>query len=227
MAAIPSPPALQALLAAVLVLAACTTTSTATNSGTTTDSPTTFTTAPTTTPPTTSPSPSRIDGVPPDLVTLLDAPMPVVDLTLTGPSDLERWFEEWLRWRTWLGANPTTAESVLSLGLSGSALEGHRVSFEQAITADPDMAGLAEPWEIVRIDGGFAAWEPDQLDQALSVVVTVRRTDFYTVSGDQLLGTAVAADVMTPLALILVPAVAPNGEIVWLVDSLRPVGPIP
>ena len=66
-----------------------------------------------------------VDGVPGDLLALIGAPMPEVDLTIESEEDVERWLSEVFIWNAWLGANPTTSESVLGLVLEGSYLDSY------------------------------------------------------------------------------------------------------
>lgn len=99
-----------------------TTTSVVTTVTTTTTSSTTTTiVAPTTSPSTTTVPESE---VPAELLALIGAPMPEVDLTIDGPEDVERWFADFFRWEDWLVANPEHANDEMAFrGEYGASLQ--------------------------------------------------------------------------------------------------------
>lgn len=113
-----------AVLASAVLLCACTSTSAtppssvATSTTTSTSTTTTTTVAATTTTSTvaTTTTVLEVDGVPAELLALIGAPMPEVDLTIESEDDVERWLEEFGRWNHWIYANPTLMESTLLVG---------------------------------------------------------------------------------------------------------------
>ncbi|NND83883.1 MAG: hypothetical protein HKN46_01905, partial [Acidimicrobiia bacterium] len=62
--------------------------------------PTTSTTVPETT------TTTVTSEVPAELLALIGAPMPEVDLTIEGPEDVERWISDFFLWENWVVANP-------------------------------------------------------------------------------------------------------------------------
>ena len=165
---------------------------TTTTTTTTTVPGTTTTTMPVTTT-------TKASEVPAELLALIGAPMPEVDLTIEGPEDVERWIAEFLRWENWLVANPEVEIGDVGLvGEYGASLqEGRERATERGLrvlSGGLDI-GLAE----VRFgDAG--------LGYVRLVVDATRRRPSYLVEWDGKLvsvsepdGTPLIADVLLEL----------------------------
>lgn len=154
-----------AVLAAAVLLGACTSTSasipssvTASTSTTTTSSTTTIpaTTISTTTLTSTTTTVVEVDGVPAELLALIGAPMPDVDLTIKSEEDVERWLEEFFRFGYWLSANPTTDEQIVSVGyVRGTTYFDDVVRGKENLIA-AGVVGLGGELEVISIKAHYA-----------------------------------------------------------------------
>ena len=132
-----------------------TTTSVVTTAATTTTSSTTTTiVAPTTSPSTTTVPESE---VPAELLALIGAPMPEVDLTIDGPEDVERWFADFFRWEDWIKANAGLTELDLAFGMAGEYLAGMSEGVQRADEAGLVVLGGGLDFDSVEAEFGDAA----------------------------------------------------------------------
>ncbi|UCG40545.1 MAG: hypothetical protein JSV07_08870 [Acidimicrobiia bacterium] len=73
--------------------------------------------------------------VPSELLALIGAPMPEVDLTIDGPEDVERWISEFLRWEAWTSANPVEALLEIDDFATGAYLSGRKEGLGRLVDA--------------------------------------------------------------------------------------------
>lgn len=150
------------LLVAVIGVASCSgssdpTTTTAQSGQTTeTTAPTTVTSPPTSSVTTTTTvppgeieypeAPDTVDDLPDALTSYLGAPMPIPDLSIDGPDDLDLWMAGWLDWLAWVNANPAEGAEELSVNLVPGSEQ-----FEDIRTALLDRAAANQQL----LGGGF------------------------------------------------------------------------
>ena len=105
--------------------------------------------------------------VPAELLALIGAPMPEVDLTIEGPEDVERWLQEFLRWEEWSVANPIEGAESIGQFASGFYLQAQSEGLPRLIEA-----------EVVSVGGGLEvrSTEPDFTDVEIGVISVVFET---------------------------------------------------
>ncbi len=106
----------------------------------------------TTTTTTTTTTVAQSDGVPPELLALIGAPMPEVDLTIESEEDVERWLGELFRWNEWLAANPTPDDEVLKQVFTGPYLDRTREGKSRVVAAGILAVGGALEVKSVQIN---------------------------------------------------------------------------
>ncbi len=141
------------ILALGLVLGACSGSEAATTTvaSTTTAAPTTTTvveatttTTTTTTLPATTTTSAEVDGVPPEALALIGAPMPEVPEYPDG-FDAEVWFEAYVAWNQWAFANPEEGLESLDLWV----VPGSEIA--ESLRSQIDRL-LIEEWRLVGTD---------------------------------------------------------------------------
>jgi hypothetical protein len=152
--------------------------------------------------------------VPSELLALIGAPMPEVDLTIDGPEDVERWISEFLRWEAWTSANPVEGIERLDGFASGQYLEGMREGLERVGNAGVLGVGGRLEFQVTSVEEG------DLEAGILSFTVQAQRaTTRFTLAAESLgvlhrldpTGEVVVSDVVV--------AIAPGG--IWQLVEWR------
>ena len=144
---------------------------------------TTTSVPPETTTPTTTVAPTTTieSEVPAELLALIGAPMPEVDLTIEGSEDVERWLQEFLKWEEWTAANPEQGFETLTEFAAGQYLEGRSQGLPRLLEAG-----------VVSVGGGLLVRRADaNLDDVTVGVLTIvfettQAGPIYTLSADNL-----------------------------------------
>lgn len=142
--------------------------------------------------------------VPSELLALIGAPMPEVDLTIDGPEDVERWISEFLRWEAWTYANPAEATPVLEDFSTGHYFSGRSDGLPNLV--DAGVVGVGGDLELRIVEASL----DDFGVGLLSVVVEARRSsDRFTLDAltHEVLRITEPTDawVVSDLVLMLVP----------------------
>ncbi len=151
----------------------------------TTPATTTTMTSSTTAVPTTTTSPSTTtvpeSEVPAELLALIGAPMPEVDLTIEGPEDVERWIEEFLRWEAWAAANPAKGLATLENVAAGHYLHTQEEGLPKMLDA-----------RVVSVGGGLlvrraeASFDDAAVGILAVVFETTQASPIFTLDADTL-----------------------------------------